>query len=102
MVPDIVLEYPAHAQEGHLLPKFYFQLTDGLTRIPDSGGQVFADASAARQHASAFTQAFSRQAAQFNGNAGLYWSVQVIDETGHQVFTLQLGEPTRARRTRKS
>ena len=80
------------------MPKFYFQLTDGLTEIHDSSGQVFSDASAAREHATACTEAFSRRAAQFNGNEGLYWSVQVIDETGHQVFTLQLGEPARAGR----
>lgn len=78
------------------MPRYYFQLTDGLTKIPDSGGKVFSSASAAREHATACTEAFSRRAAQFNGNAGLYWSVQVVDETGHQVFTLQLGAPARA------
>jgi hypothetical protein len=80
------------------LPKFYFQLTDGLTKIRDSGGHVFSDASAAREHATACTEAFSRRAAQCNGNEGLYWSVQVVDESGAQIFTLQLGEPARARR----
>ena len=89
MVPDIAIECPAYAQEGHLLPRYYFQLTDGLTKIRDSGGQVFADAAAAREHATAYTDAFSRRAARFNGNVGLYWSVQVVDETGHQVFPLQ-------------
>jgi hypothetical protein len=79
------------------LPKFYFQLTNGLTKVADSGGQVFADASAAREHASACTAAFSRRAAQFNGDEGLYWSVQVMDEHGAQVFTLQLGPPTGSR-----
>lgn len=83
------------------MPRYYFQLTDGLTKIQDSGGQVFADAAAAREHATACTDAFSRRAAEFNGNPGLYWSVQVVDETGHQVFTLQLGVPARARRGRK-
>jgi hypothetical protein len=78
------------------LPKFYFQLTNGLTRIRDSGGQVFADATAARKHASASTEAFRSRSAEFNGNEGLYWSVQVEDEAGSQVFTLQLGEPARA------
>ncbi|MDO8878285.1 MAG: hypothetical protein Q7V40_19595 [Pseudolabrys sp.] len=84
------------------MPKFYFQLTDGLTKITDSGGQFFADAAAAREHASACTAAFSRRAAQFNGNAGLYWSVQVVDENGHQVFTLQLGPPQRGSNSRSS
>jgi hypothetical protein len=79
------------------LPKFYFQLTDGLTMVPDTGGQVFADAAAAREHATACTAAFSRRAAQFNGIDGLYWSVQVVDERGKQVFTLQLQQPCRAR-----
>lgn len=78
------------------MPRFYFQLTDGLTKITDSGGRFFADAAAAREHASACTDAFSRRAAQFNGTAGLYWSVQVVDETGNQVFTLQLGPPQRS------
>lgn len=82
------------------MPKYYFQLTDGLTKVPDSGGQVFSDAAAGREHATACTKAFSRQAAQCNGNEGLYWSVQVIDENGHQVFTLKLGEPARARHKR--
>jgi uncharacterized membrane protein len=77
-----------------------FQLTDGPTKIRDSGGQVLSDASAAREHATACTEAFSRRAAQFNGNEGLYWSVQVVDATGHQVFPLQLGAPARARRSR--
>jgi hypothetical protein len=80
------------------LPKFYFQLTDGLTKVTDSGGRVFADASEARQHATACTEAFSRRANQFNGNEGLYWSVQVVDETGSQIFTLQLNQPARSRR----
>lgn len=78
-----------------MLPKFYFQLTDGLTKVADSGGQVFTDAAAAREHASACSKAFSRRAAQFNGSEGLYWSVQVVDEHGHQVFTLQLTPPGR-------
>ena len=81
------------------MPKFYFQLTDGLTRIPDSGGQVFADAAAARQHATSCTEAFSRRIAQFNGNAGLYWSVKVVDDQGAQVFTLQLAQPGRSKRS---
>lgn len=82
------------------MPRFYFQLTDGLTKIRDSSGKVFPDASAAREHATACTETFSRRAAQFNGHPGLYWSVQVVDEAGHQVFTLQLGEPGRSRRNR--
>jgi hypothetical protein len=72
------------------LPRFFFQLTDGLTKVADSGGQIFANATEARQHATASTDAFSRRAAQFNSNEGLYWSIQVVDETGSQVFTLQL------------
>ena len=82
------------------MPKFYFQLTDGLTKIRDSGGQAFANASAAREHAATCTEAFRSRAAQFNGNEGLYWSVQVVDETGAQIFTLRLGAPARARRSR--
>ena len=79
------------------MPKFYFQLTDGLTKVPDTGGRVFTDAAAAREHATACTAAFSRRAAQFNGIDGLYWSVQVVDELGKQIFTLQLEQPARAR-----
>ena len=79
------------------MPKFYFQLTDGLTKLPDTGGMVFTDAAAAREHATACTAAFSRRAAQFNGIDGLYWSVQVVDERGKQVFTLQLKQPGCAR-----
>ncbi|MDO9411873.1 MAG: hypothetical protein Q7T81_04790 [Pseudolabrys sp.] len=77
------------------MPRFFFQLTDGLKKVADSGGQIFANATEARQHATACTEAFSRRAAQFNGNEGLYWSVQVIDETGSQVFTLQLAPSAR-------
>ena len=79
------------------MPKFYFQLTDGLTKLPDTGGMVFTDAAAAREHATACTAAFSRRAAEFNGIDGLYWSVQVVDERGKQVFTLQLEQRARAR-----
>lgn len=79
------------------MPKFYFQLTDGLTKVPDTGGRVFTDAAAAREHATACTAAFSRRAAEFNGIEGLYWSVQVVDERGKQVFTLQLEQRARAR-----
>ena len=79
------------------MPKYYFQLTDGLTKV-DSGGQVFANAAAAREHATARTGAFSRQAAEFNGNAGLFWSVQVVDEHGAQVFTQRLRQPSLGRR----
>ncbi len=79
------------------MPKFYFQLTDGLTKVPDTGGRVFTDAAAAREHATACTAAFSRRAAEFNGIDGLYWSVQVVDERGKQVFTLQLEQRARAR-----
>jgi uncharacterized protein DUF6894 len=72
------------------MPKFYFQLTDGLQTVTDSIGQSFPDAAAARKHASACNDAFSRRAAEFNGLDGLYWSVQVVDELGHQIFTLRL------------
>ena len=78
------------------MPKFYFQLTDGLTKVADSGGRVFVDAAAAREHATSCTEAFNRRVAQFNGRSGLYWSVQVVDERGDQVFTLQLAPPDRA------
>lgn len=80
------------------MPKFYFQLTDGLTRVQDTGGLVFTDAAATREHATACTDAFSRRAAQFNGSDGLNWSVQVVDERGKQVFTLQLDQPPRSNR----
>jgi hypothetical protein len=86
------------AQRTPPLPRYYFQLTDGLTKVADSGGQIFASAAEAREHATACTEAFSRRAAQFNGNAGLYWSVQVVDEHGRQVFTLQLAPTARVRR----
>ena len=79
------------------MPKFFFNLTDKLSTVRDSTGQDLPDATAAREHASASMGAFSRRVAQFNGNEGLFWTVQVVDEHGQQIFTLQLVQPVPAR-----
>lgn len=72
------------------MPKFYFQLTDGLCTVVDRSGHEFADAAAAREFATASRSAFSRQCENYNGESWLPWTVQVIDENGRQVFTLAL------------
>jgi hypothetical protein len=72
------------------VPRFYFQLSDGLSTVADRTGQEFPDAASAREFAAAHREAFSRRCANFNGESWLPWSANVIDEHGQQVFTMTL------------
>lgn len=77
------------------MPRYFFHLRDGATLLPNDGeGQEFASLKAARREAIESARQILSEAA-LSGLAGsLNHQLEVTDENGRTILTVQVGRAT--------
>jgi hypothetical protein len=81
-----------------MMPKFYFNLTDGKRLVIDEEGDELADTSAARIHALELAE-LARDLIDTDSSINRDWfefAFQIVDETGREVALVDFSEVVEA------